>query len=64
MSDPEYLRRLAWRCRVVSKTAVETEVIEQMRVWAVDLAGEADRAERREIEEERLTKKVEDLVLK
>jgi len=32
-----------------------------MRVWAVDLADEADHAERREIEEERLTKKVEDL---
>ena len=64
MSDPEYLRRLARRCRVMSKTTVEREVIEQMRVWAVDLADEADHAERREIEEERLTKKVEDLVLK
>ena len=49
---------------MVSKTAVETEVIEQMRVWADDLADEADHAERREIEEERLTEKVEDLVLK
>jgi len=32
----------------LSKTAVEPEVIEQMQVWAVDLADEADQAERRD----------------
>jgi hypothetical protein len=51
------------RCRALSKTAVEREVIEQLRVWAVDLAEEADQAERPEVERERLTEKVEDAVL-
>jgi hypothetical protein len=35
-----------------------------MRVWAFDLADEADQAERREVERERLTEKIEDAVLK
>jgi hypothetical protein len=48
MLVPAYLRKLARRCLGLSKTAVEPEVVEQMRVWAVDLADEADRAERRE----------------
>jgi len=56
ISRPKLTR---WR----SKTAVEPEVIEQLRVWAVDLAEEADQAERPEVERERLTEKVEDAVL-
>jgi hypothetical protein len=48
MPNPNYLRKLARRCFGLSKTAVEPEVIEQMRVWTVDLADEADQAERRE----------------
>jgi hypothetical protein len=48
MPIPNYLRKLARRCLGLSKTAVEPEVIEQMQVWAVDLADEADQAERRE----------------
>ena len=48
MSVAEYFRDLAGRCRGLSKTAAEAEVIEQMRVWAVDFADEADQAERRE----------------
>ena len=63
MHDPNFLREQARRCRVLSKTAVEPEVIEQLRVWAVDLAEEADQAERPEVERERLTEKVEDAVL-
>ena len=63
MHDPNSLREQARRCRVLSKTAVEPEVIEQLRVWAVDLAEEADQAERPEVERERLTEKVEDAVL-
>jgi hypothetical protein len=46
MSVPDHFRRLAQRCRGLSKTADEPEVIEQMRVWAIDLADEADQAER------------------
>ena len=53
--DPNFLREQARRCRLLSKTAVEPEVIEQFRVWAVDLAEEADQADRRDIERERLT---------
>jgi len=63
MHDPNSLREQARRCRALSKTAVEPEVIEQLRVWAVDLAEEADKAERRDVERERLTEKVEDAVL-
>jgi hypothetical protein len=63
MHDPNSLREQARRCRALSKTAVEPEVIEQLRVWAVDLAEEADQAERPEVERERLTEKFEDAVL-
>ena len=48
MSFAAYLRKLARRCLGLSKTATEPEVVEQMQVWAVDLAHEANRAERRE----------------
>jgi len=48
MRLPDYFRQLARRCLGLSKTAVEPEVIEQMQVWAVDLADEADQAERRD----------------
>jgi hypothetical protein len=47
MSDPKHLREQARKCRALMKTAIELEVIEQLRVWAVELAGEADEAERR-----------------
>jgi hypothetical protein len=47
MRVPNYFRKLARRCLVLSKTAVEPEVIEQMRVWAVDFADEAERRDHR-----------------
>jgi hypothetical protein len=46
MTDPHHLRQQARKCRVLSKTAIEPEVIEQLRVWSVELADEADAAER------------------
>ena len=52
MHDPNSLREQARKCRVLSKTAVEPEVIEQLRVWAVELAEEADQAEWGEAENE------------
>jgi hypothetical protein len=52
MLDRSSLREQARRCRVLSKTAVEPEVIEQLRVWAVELAEEAEQAEWRAAEEE------------
>jgi hypothetical protein len=45
MQDPNSLREQARRCRVLSRIAVEPEVIEQLRVWSVELAEEADRVE-------------------
>lgn len=52
MHDPNSLREQARRCRALSKTAMEPEVIEQLRVWAVELAAEADQAEWRAAEGE------------
>ena len=52
MHDPKSLREQSRRCRALSKSAVEPEVIEQLRVWAVELAEEADQADWRAAEEE------------
>jgi hypothetical protein len=35
MQDPNRLRTQARRCRFLAKTAIEPEVIEQLRVWSV-----------------------------
>jgi hypothetical protein len=45
MKDPSYLREQAKRCRTLSKTAIEPDVIEQLRVWEIELVEEADMAE-------------------
>jgi hypothetical protein len=45
MHDPSSLREQARRCRALAKTAVEPEVIEQLRVWAVELVEDADELE-------------------
>ena len=50
MKDADYLREQARKCRALSKTAIEPEVIEQLRVWSVELADEADTVERRTAE--------------
>jgi len=47
MRNAEYFRNQARRCRALSKTAIHPEQIEQFRMWAVELAEEADEAERR-----------------
>ena len=52
MLDPKSLRDQAKRCSILSNTARDPEVIEQLRVWAVELAGEADQAEWRVAEGE------------
>jgi hypothetical protein len=52
MHDTNYFRDRAQRCRALSKTAMEPEVIEQLRVWAADFAEEADDAERHALERE------------
>jgi len=47
MRDAEDFRKQARRCRALSKTAIQPEEIEQFRMWAVELANEAEEAERR-----------------
>ena len=53
MKHAGYFRQLARRCRVLSKASVDPEVIEQMRVWTVDFADEADKVERRAVDRDR-----------
>ncbi len=55
MNDPTSLREQAKRCRTLSKIITEPEAIEQLRVWAVELAEEADQAEWRAAEHEKTT---------
>jgi hypothetical protein len=45
VKDPSLLREQAERCRTLSKTATEPEVIEQLRVWEIELAEEACQVE-------------------
>jgi hypothetical protein len=46
MQDANHLREQAQRCRALSKRAIEPDLIEQLRVWSVELADEADTVER------------------
>ena len=46
MTDPNDLRQQARKCRVLAKTAIDHELIEQLRIWYVELADEADTVER------------------
>jgi hypothetical protein len=52
MKNPSLLREQAKRCRTLSETAVEPEVIEQLRVWEIELAEEAYQVEWRAAERE------------
>ena len=52
MTDPNHLREQARKCRILTKTAIEPELIEQLQVWSVELADEADTVERRAAETE------------
>jgi hypothetical protein len=53
MKYAENFRKLARRCRVLSKTAADPELVDQMRLWAVDFADEADKVERRAVDRDR-----------
>ena len=46
MRDPHEVRGLARECRERAKTAIEPDVIDQLRLWAVELADQADDIER------------------
>ena len=52
MTDPNHLREQARKCRVLAKTAIDHELIEQLRTWFVELADEADTVERHAAESE------------
>jgi hypothetical protein len=41
MRDPNHLREQARKCRTLAKTAIRPELIEQLRLWSVELADEA-----------------------
>jgi hypothetical protein len=45
VTDPNSLREQAKRCCTLSKITTEPEVIEQLRVWGLELAEEADKVE-------------------
>jgi hypothetical protein len=45
MQDSNYFSNLARRCRDLGKTAIEAEVIEQLRIWATELAEIAENSE-------------------
>ena len=42
MNDPKHLHDQARKCRALLRTAREPGVIEQLRVWSVELAEEAE----------------------
>jgi len=52
MTDPNHLREQARKCRVLAKTAIDPELIEQLRIWSVELADEADAVGRHAAESE------------
>jgi hypothetical protein len=47
MKDANYLREQAKKCRALSKSTSDPDLIEQLGVWSVELADEADEVERR-----------------
>ena len=47
MPDAGYFRELARRCSALAEVATEPEVKEQLLLWAVEFADQADEAERR-----------------
>ena len=47
MRDPQEARDLARECRERAKMATESDVIDQLRLWAVELADQANEIERR-----------------
>jgi hypothetical protein len=53
MKYAEHFRKLARRCRILARTAGDPELVDQMRIWAVDFADEADKVERRAVERDR-----------
>ncbi len=47
MSEAEYFRDKARRCRELLALALKPEVIEQLRLWAIEFDEQADSAEKK-----------------
>jgi hypothetical protein len=52
MKDASYLLKLVRRCRYLEKTGIEPEIIEQLRIWATELAEIAEDSESRAVQPE------------
>jgi hypothetical protein len=52
MTDASSLLKLARRCRDLEKTAIASEVVDQIRIWATELAGMAEDSESRAVQAE------------
>ena len=52
MHDANYFWNLARRCRDLGKMTIEPEIIEQLRIWAAELAEIAKNLESRPVEHE------------
>jgi hypothetical protein len=57
MLDAGYFRGLARRCRTLARTAIVPEIKEQLRLWAVEFADQADETEREETDTHRVARK-------
>ena len=53
MIDASYLLKLAKRCRDLEKTAMESEVIVQLRIWVTELGGMAEDSDFRAVQPEK-----------
>jgi len=51
MPNPRSLHALTLRCRALMKMATELETIEQLRLWAIELADQASKAGRHAVKE-------------
>ena len=52
MKDVSCFLKMARRCRDLGKTSIEPEVVEQLRIWATELAGMAEDSESRNVQPE------------
>jgi hypothetical protein len=52
MQRENHLRDLAGRCRALEKTAIDLEVIEQLKIWATELAEIAEGMEGSSVQHE------------
>lgn len=49
MPNASFLRALTLRCRALMEMATELETIDQLRLWAVELADQAGKARHRAV---------------